>query len=68
MKQRVSALILSLGLLLGMASGPMAQSTQAASLKVCGEVTVYVGLPGSTPVPPIDKCTSFEDVCFARCP
>jgi hypothetical protein len=33
-----------------------------------GEVSIYVGLPGATPVPPIDKCTSFEDVCFARCP
>lgn len=32
-----------------------------------GEVTIYVGLPGATPVPPTDKCTSFEDVCFARC-
>lgn len=33
-----------------------------------GEVSIFVGLPGATPVPPIDSCTSFEDVCFARCP
>lgn len=33
-----------------------------------GAVTIYVGLPGATPVPPVDTCTSFEDVCFARCP
>ena len=33
-----------------------------------GAVTIHVGLPGATPVPPIDTCTSFEDVCFARCP
>lgn len=33
-----------------------------------GAVTIHVGLPGATPVPPIDECTSFEDVCFARCP
>lgn len=32
-----------------------------------GEVSIYVGLPGATPVPPIDSCTSFEDVCFNRC-
>lgn len=33
-----------------------------------GDVSIFVGLPGATPVPPIDSCTSFEDVCFARCP
>lgn len=32
-----------------------------------GEVSIYVGLPGTTPVPPIDSCTSFEDSCFNRC-
>jgi hypothetical protein len=33
-----------------------------------GEVSIFVGLPGATPVPPATQCTSFEDVCFARCP
>lgn len=33
-----------------------------------GEVSIYVGLPGTTPVPPVSECASFEDVCFARCP
>lgn len=40
--KRVTALFLALGLLAGMASGPMAQPARAGSLKVCGEVTVYV--------------------------
>ena len=40
--RRLAALTLSLGLLLGLAGGPMAQPTNAASLKICGEVTVYV--------------------------
>ena len=42
MTKRVTALFLSLGLFVGMASGPLAQPTHAASLKICGEVTVYV--------------------------
>ena len=42
MKYRFSALILTLGLLMGMAAGPGAQPARAASLKICGEVTVYV--------------------------
>lgn len=33
-----------------------------------GRISVFVGLPGVTPVPPIDSCTSFEDSCFNRCP
>jgi hypothetical protein len=40
--QRFASLALSLGLLLGLASGPLAQPTSAASLKICGEVTTYV--------------------------
>jgi hypothetical protein len=40
--KRFSALLLTLGLLVGLASGPLAQPAQASSLKVCGEVTVYV--------------------------
>jgi hypothetical protein len=40
--RRFATLLLSVGLLLGAASGPLAQPTRAASLKVCGEVTVYV--------------------------
>jgi hypothetical protein len=40
--RRYGALILTLGLLLGMASGPLAQPARAGSLKICGEVTVYV--------------------------
>ena len=40
--RRLAALSLSLGLLFGMAGGPMAQPASAASLKICGEVTVYV--------------------------
>ncbi|MEA2673331.1 MAG: hypothetical protein QOI92_523 [Chloroflexota bacterium] len=40
--RRFAAFILSLGLLFGVASGPLASSTRATSLKVCGDVTVYV--------------------------
>jgi hypothetical protein len=40
--RRFAAFILLLGLLFGVASGPLASSTRAASLKVCGDVTVYV--------------------------
>jgi hypothetical protein len=40
--KRVTALVLSLGLMAGIAYGPLAQPTQASSLKVCGNVTVYV--------------------------
>jgi hypothetical protein len=40
--RRFAAFILSLGLLFGVASGPLASSTRAASLKVCGDVTIYV--------------------------
>jgi|GEM_PF-5367281 hypothetical protein len=40
--RRFAAFLLSLGLLVGVASGPLASSTRAASLKICGDVTVYV--------------------------
>ena len=40
--RRFGALILSLGLLVGMASGPLAAPARAGSLKICGEVSVYV--------------------------
>ncbi|HEX2625284.1 MAG TPA: hypothetical protein VHL56_00085 [Candidatus Limnocylindrales bacterium] len=40
--RRFGALFLALGLLVGMASGPLAEPARAGSLKVCGEVTVYV--------------------------
>jgi hypothetical protein len=40
--KRLTALVLALGLLMGLASGPLAPPTRAASLKVCGEVTLYV--------------------------
>ena len=40
--KRFAGIVLSLGLLLGLNGGPMAQPTHAASLKICGEVTVYV--------------------------
>lgn len=40
--KRFAGLLLSLGLLLGLTGGPLAQPTNAASLKICGEVTVYV--------------------------
>jgi hypothetical protein len=40
--KRVTAFVLTLGLLLGLASGPLAQPTRAASLKICGEVTLFV--------------------------
>lgn len=33
-----------------------------------GEVSVNVGLPSETPVPPKTSCASFEDACFNRCP
>ncbi len=32
-----------------------------------GEVSVNVGLPGETPVPPRSSCATFEDSCFNRC-
>ena len=40
--KRFAGLMLSLGLLLGLTGGPLAQPAHAASLKICGEVTVYV--------------------------
>lgn len=32
-----------------------------------GEVSVNVGLPSETPVPPRSSCATFEDSCFNRC-
>nr|MBA2374348.1 hypothetical protein [Chloroflexota bacterium] len=42
-KSRITTMFLSFSLLIGLvAAGPLATPTQAASLKVCGEVQIYV--------------------------